>query len=105
VYGTEFIFSDLGALKAVGAAWLLLAIVDVSNPSKGPDVSFFGSYSLLPKRELRSIRSSISAVTADCHLQVDGPHAETLQLDSPTTARRACMGETRTELATQKVAD
>ena len=32
VYGTEYIFSDLGALKAVGAAWLLLAIVDVSEP-------------------------------------------------------------------------
>jgi len=30
VYGTEFIFSSSGALKAVGVGWLLLAIVDVS---------------------------------------------------------------------------
>ena len=29
VYGTEFIFSPLGALKAVGVGWLLLTMIDV----------------------------------------------------------------------------
>jgi len=47
VYGANFIFSDRGALIAVGVGWLLLAMVDVSSvihQKDKPDDSSFGSF-------------------------------------------------------------
>lgn len=44
VYGTEFIFSNQGALVAVGVGWLLLAMVDVRGTTKSrADDSLSGS--------------------------------------------------------------